>query len=52
MGAQSEVSKAAEEDADDKESAEAGYARATLLIFVPDVENGHPAKLKLATTCI
>jgi hypothetical protein len=37
------VSRAVVEDADDKESAEAGYARATLLSYVPYVEDGHPA---------
>lgn len=34
------VSKATVEDADDKEAADAGYSRATLLQFIPDVENG------------
>ena len=37
------VSKAVVEDADDKEAADAGYSRATLLLFIPYVENGKPA---------
>jgi uncharacterized membrane protein YgcG len=37
------VSKAVVEDADDKEAADAGYSRATLLLFVPYVENGKAA---------
>ncbi len=37
------VSKAVVEDADDKDSATAGYARATLITYVPYVEDGHPA---------
>jgi hypothetical protein len=37
------VSKATVEDADDKEAADAGYSRATLLQFIPDVESGKPA---------
>ena len=37
------VSKAVVEDADDKEAADAGYSRATLLEFIPYVENGKPA---------
>jgi len=37
------VSKAVVEDADDKESADAGYARATLLTYAPYQEDGHPA---------
>ena len=36
------VSKAVVEDADDKDAADAGYSRATLLLFVPYVENGKP----------
>jgi hypothetical protein len=37
------VSKAVVEDADDKEAADAGYSRATLLEFIPYVANGKPA---------
>src|ERR1035438_9028156 len=37
------VSKALVEDADDKDAADAGYSRATLLLFIPNVENGKPA---------
>lgn len=37
------VSKAVVEDADDKEAADAGYSRATLLQYIPYVENGKPA---------
>jgi hypothetical protein len=37
------VSKAAVEDADDKDAADAGYSRATLLLFIPYVENGKAA---------
>ena len=37
------VSKAVVEDADDKESADAGYGRATLLAYVPYVQDGKPA---------
>jgi hypothetical protein len=40
------VSKAVVEDADDKESADAGYGRATLLAYVPYVENGKPASFE------
>lgn len=40
------VSKAVVEDADDKEAADAGYSRATLLEFIPNVENGHPASFE------
>ena len=40
------VSKAVVEDADDKEAADAGYSRATLLLFVPYVENGKPASFE------
>jgi len=40
------VSKAVVEDADDKDAADAGYSRATLLIFVPYVENGKPASFE------
>jgi uncharacterized membrane protein YgcG len=40
------VSKAVVEDADDKEAADAGYSRATLLEFIPYVENGHPASFE------
>ena len=40
------VSKAVVEDADDKEAADAGYARATLLLFMPYVENGKPASFE------
>jgi len=40
------VSKAVVEDADDKEAADAGYSRATLLLFIPYVENGHPASFE------
>jgi len=41
-----EVSKATVEDADDKESAEAGYAKSTLLVYTPDVESGHAVKFE------
>jgi len=41
-----QVSKAVVEDADDKESADAGYSRATLLVYVPYQENGHPASFE------
>lgn len=44
------VSKAVVEDADDKEAADAGYSRATLLIFVPYVENGKPAGFETSYT--
>ncbi len=40
------VSKAVVEDADDKEAADAGYSRATLLLFVPYVENGKPVSFE------
>jgi uncharacterized membrane protein YgcG len=40
------VSKAVVEDADDKEAADAGYSRATLLLFIPYVENGKPASFE------
>jgi len=40
------VSKAVVEDADDKEAADAGYSRATLLEFIPYVENGKPASFE------
>src|ERR1017187_3111068 len=40
------VSKAVVEDADDKESADAGYAHATLLVYAPYLENGHPASFE------
>jgi len=40
------VSKAVVEDADDKEAADAGYSRATLLQFIPYVESGHPASFE------
>jgi uncharacterized membrane protein YgcG len=40
------VSKAVVEDADDKDAADAGYSRATLLMFVPYVENGKPASFE------
>ena len=40
------VSKAVIEDADDKEAADAGYSRATLLQFTPDVENGKPVSFE------
>jgi hypothetical protein len=40
------VSKAVVEDADDKEAADAGYSRATLLEFIPYVEDGKPAKFE------
>ena len=40
------VSKAVVEDADDKEAADAGYSRATLLLFIPYVESGHPASFE------
>ena len=40
------VSKAVIEDADDKDAAAAGYSRATLLQFIPYVENGHPASFE------
>ena len=40
------VSKAVVEDADDKEAADAGYSRATLLVFIPNVENGKPASFE------
>jgi hypothetical protein len=41
-----EVSKATVVDADDKESAEAGYAKSTLLVYTPDVEDGHATKFE------
>jgi uncharacterized membrane protein YgcG len=44
------VSKAVVEDADDKEAADAGYSRATLLEFVPFVENGKPASFETSYT--
>jgi hypothetical protein len=44
------VSKAVVEDADDKEAADAGYSRATLLQFIPYVENGHPASFETSYT--
>ena len=44
------VSKAVVEDADDKESADAGFGRATLLVYAPDVENGKPAKFETSYT--
>jgi uncharacterized membrane protein YgcG len=44
------VSKAVVEDADDKESADAGYARATLLTYVPYLENGRPTKFETSYT--
>jgi hypothetical protein len=44
------VSKAVVEDADDKESADAGYGRATLLEFVPYLENGKPSKFETSYT--
>jgi uncharacterized membrane protein YgcG len=40
------VSKAVVEDADDKDAADAGYSRATLLLFIPYVENGKPASFE------
>ena len=40
------VSKAVIEDADDKDAADAGYSRATLLQYIPYVEDGHPAKFE------
>jgi cell wall-associated NlpC family hydrolase len=40
------VSKAVVEDADDRDSAEAGIARATLLAYVPYVEDGKPTKFE------
>jgi uncharacterized membrane protein YgcG len=40
------VSKAVVEDADDKDAADAGYSRATLLLFIPNVENGKPASFE------
>ncbi len=40
------VSKAVVEDADDKDAADAGYSRATLLQFIPNVENGKPASFE------
>lgn len=40
------VSKAVVEDADDKGAAAAGYSRATLLEFIPDVVNGHPVSFE------
>jgi hypothetical protein len=40
------VSKATVEDADDKEAADAGYSRATLLQFIPDVESGKPVSFE------
>ena len=44
------VSKAVVEDADDKEAADAGYSRATLLQFIPYVENGKPASFETSYT--
>jgi hypothetical protein len=44
------VSKAVVEDADDKEAADAGYSRATLLQFVPYAENGKPASFETSYT--
>ena len=44
------VSKAVVEDADDKEAADAGYSRATLLVFVPYVENGKPVGFETSYT--
>src|ERR1017187_3877023 len=44
------VSKAAVEDADDKDAADAGYSRATLLLFIPYVENGKPAGFETSYT--
>jgi uncharacterized membrane protein YgcG len=41
-----QVSKAQVEDADDKESADAGYAHATLLVYAPYQENGKPASFE------
>ncbi len=41
-----QVSKAVVEDADDKESADAGFARATLLTYAPYVENGKPVSFE------
>jgi uncharacterized membrane protein YgcG len=41
-----QVSKAQVEDADDKEAADAGYAQATMLVYVPYVEDGKPAKFE------
>jgi hypothetical protein len=43
VDAKGQVSKAVVEDADDKESADAGYGRATLLAYVPYVQDGKPA---------
>jgi uncharacterized membrane protein YgcG len=44
------VSKAVVEDADDKEAADAGYSRATLLQFIPNVENGKPTSFETSYT--
>jgi hypothetical protein len=44
------VSKAVVEDADDKEAADAGYSRATLLEFIPYVANGKPAGFETSYT--
>jgi hypothetical protein len=42
VDAKGQVSKAVVEDADDKESADAGYAMATLLVYVPYQQDGKP----------
>ena len=44
------VPKAVVEDADDKDAADAGYSRATLLQFIPYVENGKPASFETSYT--